>query len=78
LARHEGSFRGTAEEPLSLNELLALLASIEESDVGSRNDAIACALSASEGWEKAVRLLGGAFAEESPGLKGHKDDLPGD
>jgi hypothetical protein len=70
--------RDTAEEPLSLDELLALLASVEKGDAGPRNHAIACALSASEGWEEAVKLLGGAFAEESPGLKERKDDLPED
>ena len=78
MARHEGTFRGTAEEPLSLNELFALLASLEESDAGARNDAIACALSASEGWKEAVKRLGGAFAEEAPGLRERKDGLPED
>ena len=78
MARHEGNFRESAEEPLSLNDLLVLLASVEEGDVRARNDAIACALSASEGWQEAVRRLGGAFAEESPGLKERKDDLPED
>ena len=78
MARHEGDFRESAEEPLSLNELLALLASLEEGDVRSRNDAIACALSASEGWQDAVRRLGGAFAEEAPGLRERKDELPED
>ena len=40
--------------------------------------AIACALSASDGWQDAVRRLRGAFAEEAPGLKERKDDLPDD
>jgi putative heme iron utilization protein len=78
LARHEGNFRGNAKEPLGLNELLSLLASVEESDVRARNDAIACALSASEGWQEAVRRLGGAFAEEMPELRERKDELPDD
>jgi phosphomannomutase len=78
LARHEGNFRTDAEEPLSLDELLALLASDEESDARLRNDAIACALSASEGWQDAVRRLGGAFAEHAPGLRENKDQLPDD
>jgi hypothetical protein len=69
LARHEGNFRTDAEEPLSLDDLLALLASNEESDARLRNDAIACALSASEGWQEAVRRLGGAFAEQAAGLR---------
>jgi hypothetical protein len=70
--------RGNAQDPLGLNELLALLGSVDKDDVRSRSVAIACALSASEGWEDAVKLLGGAFAEESPGLKERKDDLPED
>jgi phosphomannomutase len=78
LARYEGNFRAGAEDPLSLNELLALLASTEESEGRARSIAIACALSASEGWEEAVKHLGGAFAEESPGLKERKDRLPED
>jgi putative heme iron utilization protein len=78
LARHEGNFRTDAEEPLSLDDLLALLASDEESDARLRNDAIACALSASEGWQEAVRRLGGAFAEQAAGLRQNKDELPDD
>ena len=78
MARHEGNFRSRAEEPLSFDELLALLGKVGEGDPDSRNDAIACALSASEGWEEAVRRLRGAFAEEAPGLRERKDDLPAD
>jgi hypothetical protein len=78
LARHEGNFRSAAEEPLSLDELIALLSSMAEGDPHARNDAIACALSASEGWQEAVRRLRGAFADEGPGLRARKDDLPED
>ena len=78
MARHEGNFREAAEEPLGHDELLALLTSVEESEVRSRKDAIACALSASEGWQDAVRQLGGAFAEEAAGLRETKDALPED
>jgi hypothetical protein len=78
LARYERNFRGNAEEPLSLDELLALLGSVEDGGIPARNDAIACALSASEGWQDAVKRLGGAFAEEAAGLKERKDRLPGD
>jgi len=78
LARHEGNFRTSAEEPLGLDELLALLGSVDKDEVRSRSVAIACALSASEGWQDAVKRLGGAFAEESPKLKERKDDLPED
>jgi hypothetical protein len=78
LARHEGNFRTSAEEPLGLDELLALLGSVDKDEVRSRSVAIACALSASEGWQDAVKRLGGAFAEKAPGLKERKDELPGD
>jgi hypothetical protein len=77
LARFEGNFRGRAKEPLSLDDLLSLIGHVE-SDGRSREDAIACALSASEGWEEAVKRLGGAFAEEAPELRERKDRLPDD
>jgi hypothetical protein len=48
LARHEGDFRSTAEASLSLDELLALLGA-DGKNAHSREDIIACALSASEG-----------------------------
>jgi hypothetical protein len=76
LARYEGDFRGDAKEQLSLEELVALLASVNVNEEQSRRVAIACALSASEGWEEAVRQLGGAFAEEATGLKARKDAIP--
>ena len=77
MARHEGNFRVGAEEPLSLDDLFALLREVEGDD-RARNDAIACALSASEGWQEAVRRLRGAFAEEASGLRERKDELPDD
>jgi hypothetical protein len=78
LARHEADFRTNAKEPLSIDELVSLLGAVVESEGGSREDAIACALSASEGWQDAVRRLGGAFAEHASGLRARKDELPGD
>ena len=74
LARHEGDFRGNAEEPLSLNELLALLGNAAESEGRSREDAIACYLSGGDGWREAMKLLGGTFAEGAAGLKDVKGD----
>jgi hypothetical protein len=73
LARHEGDFRSTAEEPLSLAEFLDLL-SDGAHDRRSREDAIACYLSGAEGWRDAVKQLGGAFAERMTGLKQRKAD----
>ena len=72
MARFERDFRGTAEAPLTLNELIALLG--DKGDARSREDAIACYLSGSEGWREAVKQLGGAFAEEATGLKTGKAD----
>ena len=74
MARHEGDFRVGAEATLSLNELLDLLAAVGEDGRRTREDAIACYLSGSEGWREAVKQLGGAFAEEITGLKPGKAD----
>jgi hypothetical protein len=74
LARHEGDFRAEAQEPLSLNELLALLGDAAERDGRSREDAIACYLSGSDGWREAVKLLGGTFAQGEAGLRERKAD----
>lgn len=74
MARHEKDFRVDAEAPLSLAELLALLGEGADSEGRSREDAIACYLSASDGWRDAVRRLGGTFAEEETGLRERKAD----
>ena len=74
MARHERDFRIDAEAPLSLNELLALLGNGAGADDRSREDAIACYLSGSEGWRDAVKLLDGAFAQEGRELKERKAD----
>jgi hypothetical protein len=74
LARHERDFRESAEAPLSLDELLALLGSGADATERSRKDAIACYLSGGDGWREAMKALGGAFAEEASGLKERKAD----
>ena len=74
MARHEGNFRGSAEAPLSLDELIALLGADGAGERGTREDMIARALSASEGWQDAVKRLGGAFAEDRSGLKERKGE----
>lgn len=73
MARHERNFRETSDEPLNLHELLALLGNAESGELGSREDMIARVLSAEEGWQEAVKRLGGAFAEEEAGLRDRKD-----
>ena len=74
MARHEGNFRAGAEATLSLDELLALLGADGVEGAVTREDMIACALSASEGWQEAVKKLGGAFAEEASGLRERKGE----
>ena len=74
MARHERDFRSDAEAPLSLDELFALLGADGNGEALTRGDMIACALSASEGWQDAVRKLGGAFADEEAGLKERKGE----
>ena len=63
-----------AEAPLSLSELLDILAATGGKDGGSREDAIACYLSGSDGWREAFKSLGGAFAEDGSELKERKAD----
>ena len=74
MARHERDFRVGSEAPLSLAELLALLGDDARTDARTREDAIACYLSGSEGWREAVRMLGGTFAEDVTRLKERKAD----
>jgi hypothetical protein len=74
LARHDGDFRADAHDPLSLAELLAMLGNARGADARSRDDAVACYLSASEGWNEAVKLLGGTFAGSAAGLRERKAD----
>jgi hypothetical protein len=73
LARHEPEFHASADTPLSLNELLSLLG---QKDGGERDrqEAIACYLSASDGWADAVQRLGGNFAKEIQKLRESKTD----
>jgi len=72
LSRFEKNFGVDADVPLSLNELLTMLG--DGGDERTREDAIACYLSGSEGWRDAVKQLGGAFAEEARGLTERKAD----
>jgi hypothetical protein len=74
LARHEGDVRSTAQQPLSLSELLALLGDAAERDGRSREDAIACYLSGADGWREAVKLLGGTFAQQEARLRERQSD----
>ena len=63
MARFEGEFEAVAETSLDMAELLRALGRDESVATRERQAAIACLLSASEGWRDAVDRLGGAFAE---------------
>ena len=75
MARHEGDFKAAAETSLEMGELLRALARADSATARDRQAAIACLLSASEGWQEAVERLGGAFADDTKkaGLTGGKD-----
>ena len=73
LARHETNFEEAGEAHLSPRETLSLsMAHARAAAPPSREDALACFLSAAEGWDEAARRLDGAFAE-CPALKQSKD-----
>ena len=74
MARHDGEFRASADEPLSLEELIALFGNASATESRRRQDAIACYLSGGEGWREAVQRLGGAFAEAEAELRERKAD----
>ena len=74
MARHERDFHASADAPLSLDELLALLEPAGETDQRSREDAIACYLSGGDGWRDALKRLGGTFAEGASELRDRKID----
>ena len=62
MARHEGEFKAAAETSLEMEELLRTLAQADSASDRDRQAAIACLLSASEGWRDAAQRLRGAFA----------------
>jgi hypothetical protein len=57
-----------------MDELLAFLGPSSGGDQRSREEAIACVLSGSEGWREAMLFLGGTFAGEEARLKVRKGD----
>ena len=73
MARHEPNIRASARKELEVEELVALLRDTEDATDRERQEAIACYLSGSEGWDEAVQRLGGAFADAT-GLRPRKAD----
>jgi hypothetical protein len=74
LARHERDIQAGAHKPLSFNELLELLRAEGEVNARERDNAIACFLSAGEGWREAKQRIGGAFARAESGLRKRRLD----
>ena len=68
MARFERDLGAAAAEPLSLTQLLELLGPAG-GDEATRKQAVACFLAGAEGWEEALRSLGGAFAEGEARLR---------
>jgi hypothetical protein len=73
LARFDGNLKAAAEAQLDIEELLSALADGRATRGEDRQGAIACFLSASEGWRDAKTLLKGAFAR-MPNAAWLKDD----
>jgi hypothetical protein len=62
LARFDGNLEAAGEAKLDIDELLSALSHSAHLGREERQDAIACFLSASEGWQEAKGALRGAFA----------------
>jgi hypothetical protein len=74
VSRIEGKISGKGKEPVDAAEILAALAREGASGAEARRDAVSRYLSASEGWQDASSVLGGAFADEKTWLKPEKDE----
>lgn len=81
MSRFEGDFSAAGDARLSTDELLNLLGGDSVLTGRERQEAIACYLSAGEGWDKALKALRGAFASDaamavpSSGIKQNERDV---
>ena len=75
MARIDGNLKAAGEAKLDVDELLSVLSPASNPEQRKRQEAIACFLSASEGWREARETLKGAFAGGSKPswLTGDKD-----
>ena len=62
MARFDGNLKAAGETKLDIDELLSAFPKAGEAAAKGRQDAIACFLSASEGWEEAKGALRCTFA----------------
>jgi len=78
LSRFEGDFAAAGGVPLGDEGQTDLRAALSALRGRQRENAIACYLSASEGWDEAMKALSGAFAADAAqavrlsAAKGHK------
>lgn len=70
MSRNEGKIAGTGEVVADAAEILAALAKESSAGAKRRQDAVSCYLSASEGWQEASNMLGGAFASGDGAMTG--------
>lgn len=78
MSRLEGDFSSAGDASLSTEELVNLLSAGSGLNSRERQAAIACYLSAGEGWDEALKSLGGAFAPqdgEAEEIKPNKHDV---
>jgi hypothetical protein len=75
LARFDGDLKAVGEANVDVDELLSAFPKADKAARQGRQDAMACFLSASEGWEQAKEALKGAFAAapRASWLRGDKD-----
>jgi hypothetical protein len=73
VSRIEGKIGGKGKEPVNAADILAALAKQGITCPEERRDAVSRYLSASEGWQEASGVLGGAFADAETWLKAGKD-----
>jgi hypothetical protein len=74
VSRIDRKIGGEGDQPADAADILAALARDAGGVARRRQDAVSCYLSASEGWQEALTLLGGAFAKEGRGLNAPKDE----
>ena len=75
MARFDGNFKAAGEAELDVDELLSALSGTNGAGQREWQEAIACFLSASEGWRDAKSRLKGTFASvvKPSWLTGDKD-----
>jgi hypothetical protein len=74
VSRSEGKIGADDAQPVDASDIFEALRAVRQKDVVRRQSAVSCYLSASEGWEKASSMLGGAFAAQDEWLRTDKED----